>query len=214
MPRPIAEQERASIEDAIVRQAPRGMSDQEFDRWYGPRYAQAVGEIDAHRGAAVRIHRSGTTEVRALGGVDVDFAAGRFTAIMGPSGSGKSTLMHCLAGLDTLTSGTVCIGSTDLGTLDERGLTRLRRDHIGFVFQSFNLVPTLTVEENITLPSSLAGTAPDPNWLATGHHSVGTRRVDQAEHHRDAGQRSPCRLHHEQRRNDPGRRSRSTRSIG
>jgi len=135
--------------------------------------AEKSPSIAASARAAVRIHRSGTTEVRALDGVDVDFAAGHFTAIMGPSGSGKSTLMHCLAGLDTLTSGTVSIGSTDLGTLDEKALTRLRRDHIGFVFQSFNLVPTLTVAENIALPASLAGTTPDPDWLDTVVATVG-----------------------------------------
>ncbi|MGH2476899.1 MAG: ABC transporter ATP-binding protein [Candidatus Limnocylindrales bacterium] len=89
----------------------------------------------------------------------------RYTAIMGPSGSGKSTLMHCLAGLDTLTSGEVYIGDVDLTTLNDKELTRLRRDSVGFVFQTFNLVPTLTAIENITLPSSLAGTKPDGDWL-------------------------------------------------
>lgn len=111
--------------------------------------------------------------MHALAGVDVDFAAGAFTAIMGPSGSGKSTLMHCLAGLDTLTSGTVSIGGTELGGLNEKQLTRLRRDRVGFVFQSFNLIPTLTVEENIALPAKLAGTKPNPAWMKTVIDTVG-----------------------------------------
>jgi putative ABC transport system ATP-binding protein len=105
---------------------------------------------------ATKIYGTGSTAVRAIDGVTVDFPRRRFTAIMGPSGSGKSTLMHCLAGLDTLSSGQVFVGTTDLGTLSEAKLTQLRRDHIGFVFQSFNLVPTLTAEENITLPGDLA----------------------------------------------------------
>ncbi|HMC40657.1 MAG TPA: ABC transporter ATP-binding protein, partial [Acidimicrobiales bacterium] len=91
--------------------------------------------------------------------------AGRFNAIMGPSGSGKSTLMHCLAGLDRLTSGHVYIGEMDLGSLDDRGLTTLRRDRVGFIFQTFNLIPTLTALENMTLPLALAGRKPDPDWL-------------------------------------------------
>ncbi|MFI6087802.1 ABC transporter ATP-binding protein [Streptomyces sp. NPDC051218] len=114
--------------------------------------------VDAARVTdAVKIYGSGDTAVRALDGVSVGFPVGRFTAIMGPSGSGKSTLMHCAAGLDTLTSGSAHIGDTELGALDDRHLTLLRRDRIGFVFQAFNLVPTLTVAENITLPMDLAG---------------------------------------------------------
>jgi putative ABC transport system ATP-binding protein len=115
--------------------------------------------------AATKTYGSGPSAVHALDGVDVAFARGRFTAIMGPSGSGKSTLMHTLAGLDTLTSGRVLIGGTDLGTLKEKELTRLRRDRVGFVFQAFNLVPTLTARENITLPGDLAGRATDAAWL-------------------------------------------------
>ncbi|GAA0629464.1 hypothetical protein GCM10009535_00970 [Streptomyces thermocarboxydovorans] len=111
---------------------------------------------------AVKVYGTGGTAVRALDGVTVTFPAGRFTAIMGPSGSGKSTLMHCAAGLDTLTSGSAYIGDTDLGGLDDRRLTLLRRDRVGFVFQAFNLVPTLTVAENITLPLDLAGGGGDP----------------------------------------------------
>jgi putative ABC transport system ATP-binding protein len=114
---------------------------------------------------ASKIYGKGDTEVRALDGVTVDFPAHAFTAIMGPSGSGKSTLMQCVAGLDTLTSGQVFIGDADLSSLSEKQLTLLRRDKIGFVFQAFNLVPTLTAEENITLPMDLAGRKPDAAWL-------------------------------------------------
>jgi putative ABC transport system ATP-binding protein len=114
---------------------------------------------------AVKVYGKGQTEVRALDDVSIEFGAGRLTAIMGPSGSGKSTLLHCMAGLDGLTSGSVYIGDTDLTTLDDRHLTHLRRDRIGFVFQSFNLVPTLSAEENIVLPLALAGRKPDPAWL-------------------------------------------------
>ncbi|WP_329617804.1 ABC transporter ATP-binding protein [Streptomyces brevispora] len=124
---------------------------------------------------AVKLYGTGDTEVRALNGVSVDFPAGRFTAIMGPSGSGKSTLMHCAAGLDTLTSGAAYIGDTELGTLDDRRLTLLRRRRIGFVFQAFNLLPTLTVAENITLPMDLAGERPDQARLDALIDTVGLR---------------------------------------
>ena len=107
----------------------------------------------------------GDTAVRALDDVTVEFPEGRFTAVMGPSGSGKSTLLHCLAGLDSLTSGRVLIGDADLGALSDKQLTLLRRDRIGFVFQSFNLVPTLTAAENIALPLLLAGRQPDRQWF-------------------------------------------------
>ncbi len=116
---------------------------------------------------AVKIYGQGATAVRALDGVTIDFEAGRLTAIMGPSGSGKSTLLYCLAGLDSLTSGTVFIGDTDITTLNDRSLTMLRRDRVGFVFQSYNLVPTLTAAENITLPLALAGRRVDPDWMNT-----------------------------------------------
>ncbi len=122
---------------------------------------------------AVKLYRTGDSEVHALDGVSVDFIAGRFSAIMGPSGSGKSTLMHCLAGLDSLTSGTVAVNGVDLGNLSEKELTILRRDHVGFVFQAFNLIPTLTVEENITLPAALARSRPDSAWLKTVIDAVG-----------------------------------------
>jgi len=110
---------------------------------------------------ATKVYGEGDTEVLALDHVDVELAKGRFTAIMGPSGSGKSTLMHCMAGLDTLTSGQVFIGDIELGALKEKDLTALRRDKVGFVFQAFNLVPTLNALENITLPMALAGRKPD-----------------------------------------------------
>jgi len=114
---------------------------------------------------AVKIYGDGPGAVRALDGVNLDLPAGQFTAIMGASGSGKSTLLHCLAGLDSLTSGRVMIGDTDLSLLDDRDLTRLRRDRVGFVFQAFNLVPTLSASENITLPIDIAGRTPDRAWF-------------------------------------------------
>ena len=120
-----------------------------------------------------KIYGSGDTEVRALDRVSVGFGRGVFTAIMGPSGSGKSTLMHCLAGLDVVTAGQVLVGDTDLSTLNERELTLLRRDRIGFVFQAFNLIPTLSAIENITLPMDLAGVKPDRAWLDTVIDTVG-----------------------------------------
>ncbi|MET7481551.1 ABC transporter ATP-binding protein [Streptomyces sp. NPDC005538] len=124
---------------------------------------------------AVKVYGVGDTAVRALDGVSVDFPAGRFTAIMGPSGSGKSTLMHCAAGLDTLSSGAAYIGDTELGTLDDRRLTLLRRDRVGFVFQAFNLIPTLTVAENITLPLDLSGARGDREWIDALVDVVGLR---------------------------------------
>jgi putative ABC transport system ATP-binding protein len=124
---------------------------------------------------AVKIYGKGENEVRALDGVTVQFPKGVFTAIMGPSGSGKSTLMHCVAGLDTLTSGRVLIGDVDLSTLNERQLTQLRRDKVGFIFQAYNLVPTLNALENITLPLDLAGRKPDRAWLDNVIDTVGLR---------------------------------------
>jgi putative ABC transport system ATP-binding protein len=126
-----------------------------------PAPAAAVRAVDLRK-----TYGSGDNAVHALDGVSVEFDAGRFTAVMGPSGSGKSTLMHVTAGLDTATSGQVLVGETDLTTLKDKALTRLRRDRIGFVFQQFNLVPTLTAEENIILPLALAGRAADAEWLA------------------------------------------------
>jgi putative ABC transport system ATP-binding protein len=114
---------------------------------------------------ATKVYGSGDTAVIALDQVTLDLPTGRFTAIMGPSGSGKSTLVHCLAGLDSLTEGQVFVADIELGTLSDKELTLLRRSRIGFVFQAFNLVPTLTARENITLPLTLAGHKPDPAWL-------------------------------------------------
>ena len=130
----------------------------------------AAGTLDA-----VKIYGKGENEVRALDGVTVQFYKGQFTAIMGPSGSGKSTLMHCVAGLDTMTTGKVYIGDTMLETLSERQLTQLRRDSVGFIFQAFNLVPTLSALENIVLPMSLAGRKPDQVWLDNVIDTVGLR---------------------------------------
>ena len=124
---------------------------------------------------AVKVHGRADTSVRALDGVTVGFERARFTALMGPSGSGKSTLLHCMAGLDTLTSGQVYLGDQDLGSLGDRALTRLRRVRLGFVFQAFNLLPTLTVAENITLPLALAGRKPDQAWFNQVVDVVGLR---------------------------------------
>ena len=127
---------------------------------------------------AVDLHKtygSGSAAVHALAGVTVTFPRGEFTAVMGPSGSGKSTLMHCMAGLDRPTSGTSFVGEHDIGALDETGLTQLRRDRVGFVFQSFNLVPTLTARENITLPMDIAGTKVDQAWFDQVVDTMGLR---------------------------------------
>ncbi|WP_242676643.1 ABC transporter ATP-binding protein [Rhodococcus sp. ABRD24] len=126
-----------------------------------------------------KVYGSGDTQVHALAGVSAEFARGEFTAIMGPSGSGKSTLMHCLAGLDAPSSGSVLIGATDLTTLSDKQMTKLRRDRIGFVFQAFNLVPTLTALENITLPLDIAGRRADQQWLDIVIDRLGLRdRLD------------------------------------
>jgi putative ABC transport system ATP-binding protein len=137
---------------------------------------QLVEAKETHMGSAevaaravdlVKVYGSGDTQVRALDGVSAVFARREFTAIMGPSGSGKSTLMHCLAGLDASSAGEVTIGTTSLTGLSDNQMTALRRDRIGFVFQSFNLVPTLTALENITLPLDIAGKKVDKAWLDT-----------------------------------------------
>jgi putative ABC transport system ATP-binding protein len=122
-----------------------------------------------------KVYGSGETKVLALDAVSVEFPAGQFTAIMGPSGSGKSTLMHCLAGLDEATDGAVFIGDVDITTLDDKRLTRLRRDAVGFIFQAFNLLPTLSALENITLPMDIAGRKPDQQWLDTVIDTVNLR---------------------------------------
>ncbi|MFN2451369.1 MAG: ABC transporter ATP-binding protein [Candidatus Dormibacteria bacterium] len=122
---------------------------------------------------AVKTYGTGDTVVRALDRVSVDFPRGRFTAIMGPSGSGKSTLLQCAAGLDGLTSGSVFIGDVELNRLSEKQLTLLRRDKVGFIFQSFNLVPTLSTGDNIVLPLSIAGRRPDAEWMAQVIETIG-----------------------------------------
>src|SRR5690606_29139081 len=138
----------------------------------------------AARAAGVwKVYGSGDARVLALRGIDLELERGRFTAIMGPSGSGKSTLMHCLAGLDTLTRGEVWIGQTRLSGLNDKQLTQLRRDHVGFIFQTFNLLPTLTAKENILLPLAIAGRKPDPDWYHTIINTVGL--ADRL-HHRPA----------------------------
>ncbi len=135
----------------------------EQTRWTGP--TGPSRETAAAMVGGVKLYGRGETEVRALNGVDVGFEQGRFTAIMGPSGSGKSTLLHAMAGLDTLDDGTVLIGDVDLGALNDRKLTTLRRDKLGFIFQAFNLVPTLSAKENILLPLSIAGRRPETGWF-------------------------------------------------
>ena len=133
----------------------------------------ATAGVAARAVAATKVYGRGDQAVTALDAVDVEIPRGRFTAVMGPSGSGKSTLMHCLAGLDSLTSGEVWLGDTELGSLDDRSLTALRRERVGFVFQAYNLLPTLTAHENITLPFALAGRRPDREWVASIVDSVG-----------------------------------------
>jgi putative ABC transport system ATP-binding protein len=155
-------QHTTAVPPELAWQAPAGGPD--------PDPARGVVARAVH---ATKLYGSGDTLVRALDDVSVEVARGRFTAIMGPSGSGKSTLMHCLAGLDTLSSGQVLLGGVDLGTLPDRELTLLRRERVGFVFQSFNLIPTLTALENITLPLTLAGTRPDRDWLDSVIATVG-----------------------------------------
>ncbi|MFE0486481.1 ABC transporter ATP-binding protein [Streptomyces griseoaurantiacus] len=127
--------------------------------------AARATEVAARATELSKVYGQGETQVVALDRVTVDFEQARFTAIMGPSGSGKSTLMHCVAGLDSFSSGSVRIGDTELGALKDKQLTRLRRDKIGFIFQAFNLLPTLSALENITLPMDIAGRKPDKEWL-------------------------------------------------
>ncbi|MGP3998925.1 ABC transporter ATP-binding protein [Streptomyces sp. 8N706] len=140
-------------------------------------------EIAARASALTKAYGSGDTAVLALDAVDVAIGRGRFTAVMGPSGSGKSTLMHCLAGLDTVSAGRVWLGETEITGLNERELTRLRRDRIGFMFQSFNLLPTLSAAENITLPLDIAGRKPDREWL---ERVIGTLGLGDRLKHRPA----------------------------
>jgi putative ABC transport system ATP-binding protein len=141
----------------------------------------AAAPAAARAVALTKVYGSGEVAVRALDGVDVEFAAGHFTAVMGPSGSGKSTLMHCMAGLDVPSSGQAFVAEQEIGRLDDAGLTQLRRERIGFVFQSFNLIPTLTAEENITLSIDLAGRALDRAWY---DYLVGRLRIADRTSHR------------------------------
>ena len=127
--------------------------------------SETTTRLAVHTVELTKVYGTGETAVTALDRASVRIGAGRFTAIMGPSGSGKSTLMHCLAGLDAATSGSVVLGDTDITRLSDRQLTMLRRDRVGFVFQAYNLLPTLTAEQNIALPSELAGKKPDRSWL-------------------------------------------------
>ncbi|WP_406293108.1 ABC transporter ATP-binding protein [Embleya sp. NBC_00888] len=140
----------------------------------GPRPPSAHGPSYAAVATGLRkVYGEGETEVRALDDVSVGFRSGEFTAIMGPSGSGKSTLMHCMAGLDKISGGSVRLGDVELASLDDTGLTHLRRDRLGFIFQAFNLLPTLTALENITLPLDIAGRRADLEWLDKVIDTVG-----------------------------------------
>jgi putative ABC transport system ATP-binding protein len=141
----------------------------------GAQPAPGAGDFAARTQQIAKVYGRGDAQVVALDGVTVGIPRGRFTAIMGPSGSGKSTLMHCMAGLDSVDSGQVFIGDTELTALKDKQLTRLRRDKVGFIFQAFNLVPTLTALENITLPMDIAGRRPDREWLDTVIDTVGLR---------------------------------------
>jgi putative ABC transport system ATP-binding protein len=146
------------------------MTDVSSATTYAPENPDGVAAraLDLHK-----VYGEGDASVAALDGVSIDFRAGEFTAVMGPSGSGKSTLMHCMAALDTASAGQVFLGDQELSKLDDKKLTLLRRDKIGFVFQAYNLVPTLTAEENILLPLSIAGRKPDPAWYDTVIAAVG-----------------------------------------
>jgi putative ABC transport system ATP-binding protein len=137
--------------------------------------AQTVTKVAARTEGLRKMYGVGDASVEALRGTTLEFEAGGFTAIMGPSGSGKSTLLHCLAGLDTPTEGHVFIGDVDITELSERQLTQLRRDKIGFIFQAYNLIPTLTAEENITLPLDIAGRDVDPDWFDEVVDTTGLR---------------------------------------
>jgi len=148
-----------------------------------------VGAVIASARNVMKIYGSGDTEVRALNGLNAEFRRGQFSAVMGPSGSGKSTLMHVMAGLDQATSGTVTIGDVELGSLNEKQLTLLRRDRIGFVFQAYNLVPTLSAEENMVLPLQLAGQKPDTAWFDQVVSAVGLAdRLDHRPNELSGGQ--------------------------
>ncbi|MEH6374691.1 ABC transporter ATP-binding protein [Streptomyces sp. KLMMK] len=140
---------------------------------YGVQTAARPTAVAARATGLSKVYGQGETQVVALDAVSVEFRQAEFTAIMGPSGSGKSTLMHCMAGLDSVSGGSATIGDTELTTLNDKKLTRLRRDKIGFIFQAFNLLPTLTALENITLPMDIAGRKPDRQWLDMVVETVG-----------------------------------------
>ncbi|MBF6044747.1 ATP-binding cassette domain-containing protein [Streptomyces sp. NRRL B-1677] len=140
---------------------------------YGVQTAARPTAVAARATGLSKVYGQGETRVVALDAVSVEFRQSEFTAIMGPSGSGKSTLMHCMAGLDSVSGGSATIGDTELTTLNDKKLTRLRRDKIGFIFQAFNLLPTLTALENITLPMDIAGRKPDRQWLDMVVDTVG-----------------------------------------
>jgi putative ABC transport system ATP-binding protein len=164
---------RAEPEETILAEYPERSSHQSAEREMAPPDPEpAVQAIDV-----VRIYGQDQAVVRAVDGVSLCFARSHFTAVMGPSGSGKSTLLHCLAGLDQVTSGKVFLGDLEMSSLCEADLTRARRDRIGFIFQSFNLVPTLTASENITLPMAIAGRKPDRDWMdhVVGRLGIGDR---------------------------------------
>jgi putative ABC transport system ATP-binding protein len=151
--------------------------------------APAVTTVASRAVDVTKVYGSGDTAVHALDGITVEFQRSRYAAIMGPSGSGKSTLLHCLAGLDRVTSGQVFLGGTEISATSEKQLTLIRRDQIGFVFQAYNLVPTLTALENITLPVALAGRKPDPEWLDQVLDTVGlTDRVGHRPNELSGGQ--------------------------
>jgi putative ABC transport system ATP-binding protein len=154
-----------------------------------PTSSRVARRAAARTEEAVKVYGTGQIEVRALDGVSVEFMSGRLTAIMGPSGSGKSTLLHCVAGLDSLTSGRAFIGDADLSTLNDQRLTTLRRDRVGFVFQSFNLVPTMNAADNIMLPLLLAGRRGDQDWTGQVIQTLGIAdRLKHRPHELSGGQ--------------------------
>jgi putative ABC transport system ATP-binding protein len=159
----------------MVEQPPSGPREERVMSLSTVRSSARTDAAAARTVDAVKVFGMGQIEVRALDGISIEFDSGRFTAIMGPSGSGKSTLLHCAAGLDGLTSGHAFIGDKDLSVLNDRQLTLLRRDEIGFIFQAYNLVPTLTARENIVLPLRLAGRRGDPEWIDQVIATLGLR---------------------------------------
>ncbi len=153
------------------------------------RRAEPARQVAARTVDLRKVYGTGDAALAALDGVSLEFVTGEFTAVMGPSGSGKSTLLHCMAALDTASSGRVYVGDTELSGLNDRKLTRLRRDKLGFVFQSYNLIPTLSARENIVLPLAIAGRRPDPAWFDEVVDAVGMRdRLEHRPHELSGGQ--------------------------